>query len=79
MYLKDAIVKRFDQYCRERCIAYNELANSSGVTPSTVYSMLDSERRDVSVKTVKRLCDGLEISLSEFFSSELFDELDEDL
>ena len=39
MFLKDAIVLRLQQICRERNIRYNELANRSGVTPSTVYSL----------------------------------------
>ena len=41
MFLKDAIVLRLQQICRERNIRYNELANRSGVTPSTVYSLMN--------------------------------------
>ena len=44
MRMKEAIVKRFQQLCQERAITYNELANLSGVTPSTVYSMMDENR-----------------------------------
>ena len=40
MLIKDAIVLRLQQICRERNIRYNELANRSGVTPSTVYSLM---------------------------------------
>ena len=57
----------------------NELANISGVTPSTVYSLLDTRRRDVSVTTVKKLCDGLEITLGEFFAAPVFDELEQEI
>ena len=45
MFLKDAIVLRLQQICRERNIRYNELANRSGVTPSTVYSLMSPSRR----------------------------------
>ena len=76
MRIKEAIVKRFQQLCRERGIKYNELATLSGVTPSTVYSMMDSRRKDVSVITVKKLCDGLEISIPDFFNDPLFDYLE---
>lgn len=79
MSIKDAIVKRFREICKERNIKTNELANLSGVTPSTAYSMLDENRRDVSVVTVKKFCDGLDISIREFFDSEIFDELEQEI
>ena len=60
MQVKEAIVFRFQQICRERNIAYNDLARRAGVSPSTVYSMMDDGRRDLSVITVKKLCDGLD-------------------
>ena len=79
MSIKDAIVKRFREICKERNIKTNELANLSGVTPSTAYSMLDENRRDVSVVTVKKFCDGLDISIREFFDSEIFDGLEQEI
>ena len=79
MLVKDAIVFRFEELCRERKITYNELATRAGVTPSTVYSMMDRHRRDLSVITVKKLCDGLDISLGDFFSHPLFDALDQEI
>ena len=79
MDIKDTIVKRFLQLCQGRGIKINELANLSGVTPSTVYSMMDETRRDVSVRTIKKLCDGLEITLGEFFSTEEFDNLEQEI
>ena len=79
MDVKDAIVKRFADLCRERNIKINELANISGVTPSTAYSMMDKSRRDISIKTIKKFCDGLEITLGEFFSTEEFDNLEQEI
>lgn len=58
---------RLRDICTRRGIRINELANISGVTPSTVYSLLDTRRRDVSVTTVKKLCDGLDMTLGQFF------------
>ena len=49
MTVKDAVVKRFEQLCDQRGIRPNELANLSGVTPSTVYSMLDPARQRISI------------------------------
>lgn len=79
MRIKEAIVKRFQQLCAERGIKYNELATLSGVTPSTVYSMMDASRQDISVLTVKKLCDGLELPISTFFNHKLFDDLEQEI
>lgn len=79
MMVKDAVAARFAELCRERHIKYNELATLSGVTPSTVYSMMDPARRDISVTTVKKLCDGLDITLGAFFSAPVFDELEQEI
>ena len=79
MTVKDAVVLRFQQICELRRIKPNELANISGVTQSTVYSMMDSKRRDMSVITIKKLCDGLDITLGEFFSTPEFDALEQEI
>ena len=79
MAVKDIVADRFLALCRDRGIRPNELANLSGVTPSKVYSLLDRRRRDVSVVTVKKLCDGLEITLGEFFSTPEFDSLEQEI
>ena len=79
MRMKEAIVKRFQQLCQDRNIKYNELANLSGVTPSTVYSMMDENRKDVSAITVKKLCDGLDISIREFYDASIFENLEQEI
>ena len=79
MTVKDVVVKRFQSLCDERHIKINELANISGVTPSTAYSMMDPQRRDVSIATIKKFCDGLEITLGEFFSTPEFDGLEHEI
>ena len=79
MRMKEAIVKRFQQLCQERNIKYNELANLSGVTPSTVYSMMDERRKDVSAVTVKKLCGGLGISVRAFYDSPIFESLEQEI
>lgn len=79
MGVKDIVAQRFKELCNERGIKTNELANLSGVTPSTAYSMMDPNRRDVSIITIKKFCDGLEITLGEFFSTEEFDNLEQEI
>ena len=79
MSVKDTVVKRFLSLYQERNIKINELANRSGVTPSTAYSMLDPRRRDISIVTIKKFCDGLDITLGEFFSTVEFDMLEQEI
>lgn len=80
MNIKDAVSARIQNLCAENDISLNELANRCGLTPSTVYSIMDKKRRDISIITIKRICDGLEISLELFFSdNNLFTELDLDM
>lgn len=77
--VKNAVVKRFKDICVERGIAVNELANLAGVTPSTVYSLFSDERNHVEISTIKILCDGLNITLGEFFSTPEFDNLEQEI
>ena len=79
MSVKDAVADRFLSLCKEKNIKINELANISGVTPSTAYSMLDKTRRDISIITIKKFCDGLDITLGEFFSTPEFDNLEQEI
>ena len=79
MSVKDVVAERFKKLCEERNIKLNELANISGVTPSTAYSMMDADRRDISITTIKKFCDGLEITLGEFFSTPEFDNLEQEI
>ena len=79
MNVKQATVLRFQEIMAQRNIRPNELANLSGVTPSTVYSMLDERRKELTINTIKKLCDGLEITLGDFFSTDVFDNLEQEI
>ena len=77
--VKQAVVFRFRELMAQRNMKPNELANRAGVTPSTVYSMLDEGRRELTINVIKKLCDGLDITLGEFFSAPVFDELEQEI
>ena len=79
MQIKKVIVDRFIALCEKEGIKPNELATKSGVTPSTVYSMLDSSRGDINISTIKKLCDGLQISIADFFNTDEFRELEQEI
>ena len=79
MNTKEAIANRIIQLCDDRGIAINELAGISGVSPSTVYSILDERSQNPGSITIKKLCDGLGITLGQFFSTPEFDALEQEI
>ena len=79
MGVKEAVVARFRELLAQKNMQLNELANVSGVTPSTVYSMLDGRRKELSINVIKKLCDGLNISLGDFFSASVFQHLEQEM
>ena len=79
MNTKEAIAKRILESCEQKNLAINALANLSGVSPSTVYSMLNEKSLNPGVVSLKKLCDGLDISLRTFFDSPIFDDIEQEI
>lgn len=79
MNIKEAVVERIKQLCSERGIATNTLANLAGITPSTVYSILNPNRKDIGIVVIKKLCDGFDLSIDDFFSSDIFLNLEQEM
>lgn len=79
MTAKEAVAKRILGLCNERNMAVNALASISGISPSTIYSMLNEKSKNPGVVSLKKICDGLEISLREFFDSDLFDDIEQEI
>lgn len=79
MLIKEAVEKRIVELCNQKGIAINALANISGVSPSTVYSILKEKSQNPGVCSIKKICDGLDISIREFFDSDLFDGLEQEI
>ena len=65
--------------CKERNITVNGLANLCGVAPSTIYSMLNTKSKNPGIVTIKIICDGLEISVRNFFDNDLFNETEQEI
>lgn len=70
--LQESIIKRILFLCRTRKMSMNELARKSGLTPSTVKSIIYGKSKNTGILTIRYLCIGFEISLEEFFHSRLF-------
>ena len=79
MLVKDYVVKRFVELCKQNKISLNKLARNSGVSPSTVYSMTKNTRREIGITTIKILCDGLDISSYNFFNTDEFKNLEQEI
>lgn len=77
--VKNAVAKRIIELCENHDIAVNSLANLSGVSPSTVYSMLNEKSQNPGIVSIKKLCDGLNITLRQFFDSDIFDDLEQEI
>ncbi len=79
MNTKEAVAMRILSLCQERNLAINALASESGVSPSTVYSMLNSKSQNPGIVSIKKLCDGLNISVRQFFDDPVFDDLEQEI
>lgn len=79
MTLKEAIAGRIAQLCEERELTPYSLAMLCGLDKSTVYSILGTKSRSPEVATVKKICDGLNITLGQFFSVPVFDALEQEI
>ncbi len=65
--------------CEEKRITINKLATESGVAPSTIKNILYGKSQNPGVVTLKMLCDGLGISLMEFFDTDEFKSLEQEI
>lgn len=77
MKLHEAVGKRILEFCDERNITPNKLCTMSGVIQSTVNSIFSGRSQNPKLATIQYLCEGLNISIKEFFDSPLFDQLDD--
>lgn len=79
MTVGEAVRQRIIQLCQERDISINKLSSISGVTQSTVNNIVSGRNNSATVSTIKKLCDGLGITIDEFFHSDLFAELEQEI
>ena len=79
MNIGEAVKERILELCREHDISVNKLSSMSGVTHSTVNNSVSGRNNSATVSTIKKLCDGLGITIEEFFNSELFRGLEQEI
>ena len=79
MTIGETVRQRIVALCQERNISFNKLSSMSGVTQSTVNNIVSGRNNSTTVSTIKKLCDGLGITIDEFFHTELFADLEQEI
>ena len=79
MNITDAVKKRFGELCYERGINFCQLATLSGVPYTTVKSIFYGQSNKPGISTIKKLCDGLDMTITEFFDTDYFRELEQEI
>ena len=79
MDIMDVIKARLLQLCGEKNLSINKLATVSALPPSSVKNILYGKSNDPKIRTLRKLCDGLEITLGEFFSTPEFEKLEQEI
>ena len=79
MTIGEACRIRIHELCNERGITLNKLAITSGITQSTLNNIISGRNKSTTISTIKKICDGIEISISDFFASKIFEELEQEI
>ena len=79
MTIGEACIIRIEQLCNERNITLNKLAIISGITQSTLNNIISGRNKSTTVSTIKKICDGIEISITDFFASPIFENLEQEI
>ncbi len=79
MKISDAVAERILALCSERDITVNKLSTISGITQSTVNDIVNHKAKNIGIITIKKLCDGLDITVSDFFDTAVFRSLEQEM
>lgn len=79
MNIGEATKLRILELCKENKITVNKLATVSGITQSTLSNIVGGRNNSTTISTIKKLCDGLDISICDFFQSEIFEDLEQEV
>jgi len=74
-----AVGVRINQLCNEHNITINRLATLSAMSPSSIKNILYGKSKDPKLTTIKKMCDGLDITLGQFFTAQVFDALEQEI
>ena len=77
--ISEAVSIRLLELCKDKNITVNKLATLSAVTQSTVNDIVNMKSRNIGIVTIKKLCDGMQISVTDFFDDDIFKELEQEI
>lgn len=79
MRMQDAIIKRITELCAENEITFYQLSIISAVPPSTLKNILNGCTKNPGIITLQKICDGLDISVQNFFASDIFNSIEQEI
>ena len=79
MRVNEAVKLRILDLCQQNNITLNKLSTICGITQSTLNNIISGRNVTTTVSTIKKICDGLEITILDFFTSPLFDNLEQEI
>ena len=79
MRVNEAVKLRILDLCQEHHITLNKLSTICGITQSTLNNIVSGRNATTTVSTIKKICDGLEITILDFFSSPIFENLEQEI
>lgn len=79
MNISAAVRLRIIELCKENKITLNKLSIICGITQSTLNNIVSKRNVTTTISTIKKICDGLEISIQDFFNSKLFENLEQEI
>ena len=79
MRIGEAVRLRILELCKEHHITLNKLSTICGITQSTLNNIISGRNATTTISTIQKICDGLEITIIDFFSSPLFDNLEQEI
>lgn len=79
MRIGEAVRLRVLELCEERKMTVNALANLCGITQSTLSNIVGGRNQSATITTIKKICDGVEIEIGDFFDSPLFRDLEQEI
>lgn len=79
MKISEAVAERIIELCNERNITVNKLCTLSAITQSTVNDIVNHRAKNIGIVTIKKICDGLDITIMDFFDADIFSELEQEI
>ena len=79
MTIGEAVKERIIELCKDNNLTVNKLSTISGITQSTLNNITSGRNNSTTISTIKKICDGLEIEITDFFNSDLFKNLEQEI